>query len=85
MCKNISNYLEERSSNYHLSPTKTVNGTTYKLLRHTPKNRQKMFLYEPLFIEAKANVLPSIFNPEYLDIKIMSRLIIGSRLTTALA
>lgn len=67
--KNISNYLEERSSNYHLSPTKTVNGTTYKLLRHTPKNRQKMFLYEPLFIEAKTNVLPSIFNPEYLDIK----------------
>lgn len=67
--KNISNYLEERSSNYHLSPTKTVNGTTYKLLRHTPKNRQKMFLYEPLFIEAKANVLPSIFNPEYLDVK----------------
>lgn len=67
--KNISNYLEERSSNYHLSPTKTVNGTTYKLLRHTPKNRQKMFLYEPLFIEAKANVLASIFNPEYLDIK----------------
>lgn len=67
--KNISNYLEERSSNYHMSPTKTVNGTTYKLLRHTPKNRQKMFLYEPLFIEAKANVLPSIFNPEYLDIK----------------
>lgn len=67
--KNISNYLEERSTNYHLSPTKTVNGTNYKLLRHTPKNRQKMFLYEPLFIEAKANVLPSIFNPEYLDIK----------------
>lgn len=67
--KNISNYLEERSTNYHLSPTKTVNGTDYKLLRHTPKNRQKMFLYEPLFIEAKANVLPSIFNPEYLDIK----------------
>lgn len=67
--KNISNYLEERSTNYHLSPAKTVNGTNYKLLRHTPKNRQKMFLYEPLFIEAKANVLPSIFNPEYLDIK----------------
>lgn len=67
--KNISNYLEERSGNYHLSPTKTVNGITYKLLRHTPKDRQKMFLYEPLFIEAKANVLPSIFNPEYLDIK----------------
>lgn len=67
--KNISNYLEERSTNFHLSPTKTVNGTNYKLLRHTPKNRQKMFLYEPLFIEAKANVLPSIFNPEYLDIK----------------
>ena len=67
--KNISNYLAERSTNYHLSPNKTVNGTNYKLLRHTPKNRQKLFLYEPLFIEAKANVLPSIFNPEYLDIK----------------
>lgn len=67
--KNISNYLEERSTNFHLSPTKTVNGTDYTLLRHTPKNKQKLFLYEPLFIEAKANVLPSIFNPEYLDIK----------------
>lgn len=67
--KTLSNYLEDRSANYHLSPTKTVNAITYKLLRHTPKDRQKLFLYEPLFIEAKANVLPSIFNPEYLKIE----------------
>lgn len=64
--KTISNYFEERSNLYHISPTKTVNGVNYTLLRHTPKDRQKLFLYEPLFIKAQANVFPSIFNPDYL-------------------
>ena len=26
-------------------------------------------MYEPLFIDSQANVLPEIFNPEYLDLK----------------
>lgn len=67
--KTMSNYFEERSSLYHLSPTKTVNGVNYTLLRHTPKDRQKLFLYEPLFIKAQANVFPTIFNRDYLKLE----------------
>lgn len=67
--KTTSNYFEERSNKYHVSPTKTVNGVNYTLLRHTQKDKQKLFLYEPLFIKARANVFSSIFNPEYLKIE----------------
>ena len=49
--------------------TETIGGETYHLLRHTPYSRQRVILYEPLFIESEALVLPEIFNPEYLDIK----------------
>lgn len=67
--KTISKNLKKRSLNYHVNISKTVNGVTYNLLRHTPTNRQRVILYEPLFIDSQANVLPEIFNPEYLDLK----------------
>lgn len=63
--KLTSKRMTERSLNYHWSPTKAG----YKLLRHTPYDRQRVYLYAPLFTEAEAMVLPSIFNPNYLDIK----------------
>lgn len=66
--KLASDYMENRSSNYHWSPNKTVNNVNYKLLRHTPKDRQRSILYTPLFTEARANVLPDIFNPQYLNV-----------------
>lgn len=72
--KKISDRLTERSANYHMSFTKTVknaetgNNETLYLLRHTPKDRQFAILYNPLFIDAEAQVMPSIFNPEYLDV-----------------
>lgn len=66
--KLASDYMENRSANYHWSPEKEVNGVNYTLLRHTPKDRQRSILYTPLFTEARANVLPDIFNPQYLDI-----------------
>jgi len=62
--KQISNFMEERSVKYHWAPTKPG----HVLLRHTPKSRQKMILYKPLFIEAEAWVMPEIFNTEYLSI-----------------
>ena len=61
--------MTERSANYHWSPTKTIDNVNYKLLRHTPKDRQRAMLYQPLFTDATANVLPQIFNPEYLKIE----------------
>lgn len=36
--------------------------------RHTPASRQRMVMNAELFVNARANVLPSIFNPEYLNI-----------------
>ena len=62
-----SDYMTERSSKYHWSPKKTVNGTEYTLLRHTPKDKQRCMLYAPFFTVAKASVYPEIFNTQYLD------------------
>lgn len=38
------------------------------ILRHTPKERQKMIMYNPIFVEAESEVYSGLFNPEYLDI-----------------
>ena len=68
--KLASDYMEERTALYHWSPEKVVDGVTYnKILRHTPKSAQRCFLYQPLFTEATANVLPTIFNPQYLAVE----------------
>ena len=66
--KTISDDLEYRSNKYHWSPTKTVGGVSYTLLRHTPKSRQKMVMYKPFWNEAEAMVMPEIFNDQYLSI-----------------
>lgn len=66
--KTVSKQLQKSSINYHVNISKTINNETYNLLRHTPRNRQRVILYEPMFIDAQANVLPEIFNPQYLDI-----------------
>lgn len=63
--KKYSKYLTDYTASYHVSEIANAAG---KILRHTPKNRQKMFMYEPLFIEAESEVYSSLFNPKYLDI-----------------
>ena len=67
--KKYSKLLKNRSLNYHINMPETINGVTYNLLRHTPYSRLRVMLYEPLFIDSQAQVLPEIFRPEYLDIK----------------
>lgn len=66
--RELSDFMEERDIAYHWDVPKTVGGDTYHILRHTPKDRQKLALYAPLFNEAKALVFPEIFNPQYLSI-----------------
>lgn len=66
--KKESDWMTNRSARRHWSPAKTIDGQSYVLLRHTPKDRQRAVLYRPLLTEAKARVMPEIFNPEYLDI-----------------
>ena len=67
--KEDSRRLTERTASYHWSPSKTVGDIEYKVLRHVPYNRQRVYLYSPLFVEAESLVLPEIFNPEFLDIE----------------
>ena len=61
--KIYSNKLTDMSTLYH------ANLTGYnKIMRHTPKERQKMVMYEPIFIKTQAEVYSGLFNPKYLDI-----------------
>ena len=61
--------LTINSKLYHMSLSKTVDGVTYNtILRHTPIDKQRLMLYNPLFIEAESYVFPEIFNTKYLDI-----------------
>lgn len=66
--KETSRMMRNRSTLFHYPATKTINGTTYSVLRHTPKEKQRAYLYGPLFTEAEALVLPEIFNDEYLKL-----------------
>lgn len=55
--------LTDMNFNYHANITGKK-----KIPRHTPKQRQKMLMYEPLFIQAESRVYSSLFNPDYLNI-----------------
>lgn len=60
--------FSHKSSMYHWTPAKVVDGVSYPLLRHTPREKCKLFMYQPLFTDAESMVLPEIFNDRYLDI-----------------
>ena len=66
--KMISDRMTNRSAKYHWPVTKTVGGVTYSVLRHTPRDRQKLLIYKPFWYKAEAIVKSAIFNPQYLDI-----------------
>ena len=63
--KNDIKKMQNESVKFHWSPTSQPGGV---LRRHTPKDKQKLFLYEPLMLQAEANVLPEIFNEKYLSL-----------------
>ena len=65
--KILSNRMTNRSKKYHWSPTKTISGVTYDILRHTPKDRQKMLMLNDFWIKAEAQVKPQVFNEQYLS------------------
>ena len=65
--KTISNRMTNRSMKYHWRPTKTINGITYDLLRHTPKDRQKLLMLNDYWIKAEALVKPQVFNEQFLS------------------
>lgn len=66
--KSYSDRMTIRSAAYHDTPPKQdAAGNNLVLLRHTPKEKQRLLLYAPLFREAEAMVLPEIFRPNYLE------------------
>ena len=66
--KQASDLMTHRTAQHHwpISKTDANSGLTYTLLRHTPKDRQKLMMYRPFWIDAEARVLPEIFNDQYL-------------------
>ena len=62
--------MEHRTSLYHWTPTKLdAAGNALALLRHTPRDRQRLYLYYPMIVDAEAMVMPEIFNTQYLQIE----------------
>lgn len=68
--KKCSDMLSELTELYHLTPEKTDDaGNKLVLLRHTPKNKQKMLINKNFIYDAESRVLPAIFNDSYLKIE----------------
>lgn len=64
-----SDMLTNRSKKAHWSPAKTIGDVPYTLLRHTPKDRQRLLLFNPLLVKTQAYVFPSLFNEQYLKME----------------
>lgn len=69
--KILSDRMTERSTLYHdpMTIAATDETPSYNVLRHTPKDKQKLMLFGDLFTEASAMIMPAIFNTEYLKLE----------------
>lgn len=56
----VSKAMTERTLNYHFD------FNDYDIMRHTPVNYQRLYMYAPLFEQIDARVLSTTFNTEYL-------------------
>ena len=62
-------YMSERSTAYHWSMPKTINGVVHHILRHTSIENAHVYMFSPLWADVESLVLPEIFNDEYLDLE----------------
>lgn len=58
--KTISGFFTERSLQYH------VNITGHNVMRHTPVQNQRLYLYTPEMNNVESSVFSSVFNEQYL-------------------
>ena len=65
--KQISNLMTKRSLMFHAAPLLTLADGNHAILRHTPKSEQRLMMFTPFWEDAKAIVMPEIFNDEYLS------------------
>lgn len=66
--KEYSDRLTDRSARFHDPMAKTVGADTFHILRHTPKEDQRLILYGPLMKKVEAMVMPEVFGPNYLEL-----------------
>ena len=66
--KTTLEFMGERSTAYHYPMTMTKNGTSYSILRHTPRDLARVYLYTPLWKDVESMVMPEIFHDGYLDL-----------------
>lgn len=64
--KTMSRLLSERTTKYHQNFT--VDGSVKYIARHTPLDRQKLYLYAKEINDIDASVLSGVFNEEYMRI-----------------
>lgn len=64
--KTLSDKMRNRSALYHQNFT--IDGEAKIIMRHTPIDRMKVYLYGPLFNEVSANVLSMVFYTDYLKL-----------------
>ena len=58
--KTISGLMTERSLQYH------INVTGHNIMRHTPVQNQRLYLYTPEMNNVESSVFSSVFNEQYL-------------------
>lgn len=63
--KNLTDLMSERSMKFHVCPL-DGQGAKLPLMRHTPADRLKMYLYSPVENEIAARVLSDLFHDEKL-------------------
>lgn len=59
--RTLSDRFEERSLLYQ------ANITGHDIYRHTPKDRQRLYIYSPFLAKVDAQVFASVYNPQYLQ------------------
>lgn len=60
----LSDYLTERSAIYHTQLT------AGDIMRHTPKEYQRLYIYSPIRRKTDANTLAITYNDKYLDMAV---------------
>lgn len=65
---NTIDRMEERSVLFHWSPTKTIDGVDYDILRFCDRKSLKWAVYSPTFNDLETYVLPEVFHDELLKI-----------------
>lgn len=60
----LSALLTERSAKFHINLT--INGVDKTIMRHTPYDRQRLYLYAPARFSSEAQVLADTYHDNYL-------------------